>query len=135
MEQAQTFTLIKQELLEAIKKSGRTEINGQAVPSNPEEVIFGVPKEKNDLTKGWVGLDIPEVEVEDGMGSKKKVGGKKSVLNASPLGAGLKDGAMLAFKFKKDGAKMDEDGLNLYDSNWDVVMPSYEDEYGSQTQT
>ncbi|MCJ1480644.1 hypothetical protein MMC06_000799 [Schaereria dolodes] len=130
VEQAQSFISIKQELLEAIRKSGRTEVNGRSLPADPEDVIFGLPKEKNDYRE-WVGIDIPNVEIEDDMGSKKKVGGKKSVLNASPLGAGLKDGAILAFKFKQEDSRMDEDGLDMDDSNWDVVMPSYEDEIGS----
>ena len=98
-------------------------------------MIFGIPVDKNDTGKGWVGLEIPAHEVEDDIGSKRKVGGKKSVLNASPAGAGLKDGGMLAFKFRNKDAMMDEDGLDLNDNDWDVIMPSYEDEVGSQSQT
>ena len=96
-------------------------------------MIFGIPVDKNDISKGWVGLDIPAVEVEDNLGSKKKVGGKKSVLNTSPAGAGLKDGGMLAFKFRGEDALVDQDGLDMDDNDWDVIMPTYEDEAQSQT--
>ena len=61
-------------------------------------------------------------EVEDG-GTKGKGVKKGSVLNGSPLGAGLKDGAMLAFRFKDDAA---EDAMDL-DVEWDVIIPRFED--------
>ncbi len=94
-------------------------------------MILGVPVDKHDLSKGWVGLDIPEIVGEDGVGGKNKRTGKNGVLNSSPLGAGLRDGAVLAFKFK-DGTKTEVE-LDLDDSNWDVILPNYEEEYGSQT--
>lgn len=129
VDQAQSFTSIKTDLLEAIAKTGRTELNGQRVPTDPEDVIFGVPIEKNDPSRGWVRLDIPETGVQVN-GTSKKIGGKKSVLNSSPLGAGLRDGAMLAFRFQQDGQGANED---REDEGWDVLIPSYEEEYGHQT--
>lgn len=86
-----------------------------------------MPRDKNDISKGWVPLKIPEVEDGDTKGKGVKKG---SVLNGSPLGAGLKDGAMLAFRFTKEAAE-DEPDL---DDEWDVVIPSYDDEVGSQSQ-
>ena len=86
-----------------------------------------MPKDKNDISKGWVPLKIPEVEEEETKGKGVKKG---SVLNGSPLGAGLKDGAMLAFKFT-NGASEDEMDI---DDGWDVVIPSYDDEATSQSQ-
>ena len=78
-------------------------------------------------------MDIPGLDGDDGVGGKKKTG-QNNVLNSSPLGAGLKDGAVLAFKFR-DGIKT-ENGLDVEvdDSDWDVVLPNYEEEYGSQSQ-
>ncbi len=99
------------------------------LPSDVSHVIFGVPVDKNNFAKGWVQLEIPEREVEDGAGGKKKVGGKQSILNASPQGAGLKDGAVLAFRISHNGDEMEGE-----DVQWDVVIPSYEDEYGSQAE-
>ena len=62
-------------------------------------------------------LEIPEAEDGDDMGKGAKKG---SVLNENPMGAGLKDGAVLAFRFAGE------------QSNWDVIMPSYEEEESSQ---
>ncbi|MCJ1365702.1 hypothetical protein MMC16_004827 [Acarospora aff. strigata] len=134
VEPGQSFDSIKQNLLDALKKTGRTEINGVSLPSDAQHVVFGVPLEKNDFSRGWVKLEIPETDVEDGAGGKKKVGGKKSILNSSPQGAGLKDGAALAFRFLEGGDGLDEDGLEADHGKWNVVIPSYEDEYGSQAE-
>lgn len=85
-----------------------------------------MPRDKNDPDKGWVPITIPEVEDGDTKGKGVKKG---SVLNGSPLGAGLKDGTMLAFKFT---TKVKEDEMDL-DDEWDVIIPSYDDEAGSQS--
>ena len=132
VEQTESFTSIKAEILQVLKERGLTELNGQPIPSDPEDIILAVLVDKNDPSKGWVGLDIPAMEIEDETRPKKKIGGKKSVLNANPLGAGLKDGTMLAFKFRKDHAKVDDDGLDIDDNGWDVIIPSYEEESTSQ---
>ena len=88
--------------------------------------MFGVPVDKHDLSKGWLPLKIQEVADGDAKGKGVKKG---SVLNENPLGAGLKDGTMLAFKFKEGGS---DDGS---DDDWDVIMPSYEEEPSSQGRT
>ena len=105
-----------------------------SIPSDASHITFGVPVDKNDFSKGWVKLEIPETEVDDGNSGKKKVGGKKSILNASPQGAGLRDGAVLAFRFLESGTSEDDGGLDDDVGSWDVVIPNYEDEYGSQAE-
>ena len=98
------------------------EINGHIVPTDPENLVFGLPVDKNDISKGWIALEVPEVEdidVAKGKGVKKG-----SVLNQNPLGAGLQDHATLAFKFKEAGAGDD----TTMDTDFDVIMPSYEDD-------
>lgn len=127
VQQSQSFDSIKRDLLDAIKARKVEDINGNALPSDPEEIEFGVPRDRNDISKGWVALKIPEVEEGDTKGKGVKKG---SVLNGSPLGAGLKDGAILAFKFTQGP---EEDGMEL-DDEWDVIMPSYDDDAGSQSQ-
>lgn len=119
--QSQPFTTIKQDLLEAIKATGISDINGAQLPSDPEAIVFGLTVDKNDISKGWVPLKIPEVEDGDTRGKGVEKG---SVLNENPLGAGLKDGALLAFKFRET----DDDE----DDEWDVIMPSYDDEPTTQ---
>ena len=127
VQQSQTFDSIKRDLLNAINATGVQTINGNALPVNPEDIEFGVPRDKNDPGKGWVALKIPEFEDGDAKGKGVKKG---SILNQSPLGAGLKDGAMLAFKFTK---RVDEDEMDT-DAEWDVIIPSYDDEAESQSQ-
>ncbi|KAL9638624.1 MAG: hypothetical protein Q9164_001431 [Protoblastenia rupestris] len=126
-QQSQSFKSIKQDLLDSIEATGIKDIQGESLPSDPESIILGVPLDKNDIGKGWVNLEIPEFDEAEAKGKGVKKG---SVLNQSPLGAGLKDGAVLAFKFQKEDTT---DEMDL-DDDWDVVMPSYEDEGGSQSQ-
>ena len=121
VQQSQSFDSIKRDLLDAIKATNIKEINGNALPSDPEDIELGLPRDKNDVSRGWVPLKIPEADEADVKGKGVKKG---SVLNESPLGAGLKDGAMLAFRFTEGDA---EDGMDL-DDEWDVIMPSYDDE-------
>lgn len=128
MSQNQSFDSIKSELLEAIKATGIHDINGCALPANADDIIFGIPVDKNEPSKGWVGLEIPEMDEDEDAGGKSKGVRKDSVLNASPLGAGLKDGAMVAFKFREEGT----DDADMDSDDWDVIIPSYDDEYGSQ---
>lgn len=97
-------------------------------------MILGVPVDKNDISKGWIGLDIPEFDDEgENAAGKKRVGKKDSVLNGSPLGAGLRDGAMLAFRFRDgEDEEMKEDEVDMEDEKWDVVIPTFEDDDESQ---
>lgn len=124
--QNQSFGSIKSELLEAIKATGINDINGCVLPAKADDIIFGIPVDKNKPSQGWVALEVPEIDGDKDPGGKSKGVRKSSVLNASPLGAGLKDGAMVAFRFRDEEAN-DADG-----DDWDVLIPSYDDEYGSQ---
>lgn len=125
----QSFLSIKQELLEAIRATGRNDIAGNVLPSDPEDVLLGVPIDKNNPGRGWVNLRIPEAN--DGDDGKRPKGVKKdSVFNSSPSGAGLKDGAMIAFKFK---AHEEEDAMS--DHEWDVILPNDYDESQEPMQT
>jgi len=83
-------------------------------------------------------MEIKEQEVTGTKGIKKKVGGKNSVLNESPLGAGLTDGSWVAYRMKpaqkekQDEEMKDAEGTPDVeieeDPGWDVVIPSFEDE-------
>ncbi|MCJ1464951.1 hypothetical protein MMC07_003566 [Pseudocyphellaria aurata] len=119
----QSIGSIKSELLEALKATGIHDINGCVLPAKADDIIFGIPVDNNKPNQGWVVLEIPEIDGHKDPGGKVKGVRKSSVLNASPLGAGLKDGAMVAFKFREEDVDSDD---------WDVMIPSYDDEYGSQ---
>lgn len=58
-----------------------------------------------------------------------KASGKGKVRDDCPMGVGLKDGAVLAYKFRSDVVDGDEE-LGIKDEGdevWDVVLPSYEE--------
>lgn len=116
---------MKAKLLDAIISTGVAYINGPRLPSEPEDVILGVPIDSNDPSQGWMDLEIPELD--DGGGKKAK---KPSVLNATPFGAGLSDGMALAFRFRRKGDG--DDGMDTDENQWDVVLPAYDDEADSQ---
>ena len=97
--------------------TGKEDINGAILPSDANDIIFGVPIEKHDPSLGWVDLEIKADEGED------KSTKNSSVFNESPMGAGLKDGAVMAFRFAGENG------------DWDVIMPSYEEEDASQDQS
>ena len=85
-----------------------------------------MPIDKYDLYRGWIDLEIPDLDDEGGK-SKKKT----NVLNETPMGAGLKDGSTLAFKFRKE--RSEDDDLDMDDGEWDVMVPSYDEDFNSQT--
>ncbi|KAI9828523.1 MAG: hypothetical protein M1819_006579 [Sarea resinae] len=136
VEPLQSFHSIKMGLIQALNATRPDgKLDGLAIPSDPEEVLLGLPRNPHDLGEGWVALEIPEVEILEEDGGKRKIGGKQGILNTSPQGAKLKDGAVLAFKFRRNVADMDAHGMALEDEEqWDVLVPSYEDEYGSQAE-
>ena len=65
-------------------------------------------------------LEIPE----DSDDKKSRGSGKKSVFNASPHGAELKDSQAVAFRFRKT----EPEGMEVDDPGWDVLIPSYDDD-------
>ena len=88
-----------------------------------------IPSEVREEENSDEDAEGGESKVKKGRGKKKKMlngGGKKSMLNASPAGAGLKDNSVLAFRFRGG------EGENEAEEEWNVVVPAYEDEGGSQ---
>jgi hypothetical protein len=74
---------------------------------------LGVPIDQWDLKKGWVALEV--LGDEEGDDDRKGKSKKKLAINSSPQGAGLRDGAALAFRFE-------------HEDSWDVEIPAYEDD-------
>ncbi|KAJ5615836.1 hypothetical protein N7537_000950 [Penicillium hordei] len=102
----------KERLLGALKSREVTEINGDIVPDDSDDVEFGEPIDRADLEKGWKRL-------------------KSQNESVTLMEAGLQNGHSVAFRFHKStegkngGVDMDLDGE---DPGWDVVMPTYNDE-------
>lgn len=135
-----SFTEIKGLLIAALRSRNRNTLPGSStpLPQNADDLEFGVLADKKDITKGWTLLEIQEQEVNNSKGNKHKVGGKGSIVNHSPSGAGLGDGAWIAYRLKwisKQGIQEEQD-LELEstdveleeDPGWDVVLPTFEDE-------
>lgn len=67
-----------------------------------------------------------DVEVDEGKGKGKAKGVKRGAGADCPKGAGLKDGAVLAFRW---------DGEGMRGSEWEVQIASFEDAYGVQNES
>ena len=139
---AQSFSAIKHELLHALQESHAEGVNGTALPSDSEDVLLARPIDPMDPSAGWTSLDddaafmggdeSDEKNGDEGRSkgkgkgkAKRKVGGATDCMQ----GAGFKNGACLAFKFKTQDPNGWADDENLGDEKWDVLIPSYEDQF------
>ena len=133
-------------------------LNGNTIAKNADDVLLAVPVDINDLTAGFQRIESGAAgEDSSGKGkgkanangptSVKKVGvnGKNAILDC-PQGAGMRDGGIVAFKFRDERDVVDEDEdeeMDLDDirvtvggsekgkrEEWDVVVPSMEETYG-----
>ena len=133
VDKGQSFSSIKADLLQALMESGHRSVGGHALPSNPEDIEFALPVDKNDLRQGWTSLESRSSnDVVDKRG-KNKSDGANGILHDTPSGAGLRDGGVLAFRFR---AVEESDSGDVPDTNkslWDVSISSYEDEGASQS--
>jgi hypothetical protein len=118
-----SFETIKGHLLEALQITPSLELSGnQQIPVSPEDIVLGLPKDVNDLEAGWKNMNDT---TEDMISEKRKGKSKKDDDNSmdTPLGRGLKDGSVLAFRF------VDAEEKSTNKEDWDVVIATYpEDE-------
>lgn len=152
------FIKIKEEVLHALKTTNRSGLlHGNTIPDSPDDILFARAVDPNNLEAGWQSLE-PEDQEEDvealfdqeeeeavkGKGKgKAKAASSRGVFKECPAGAGLRDNAALAFRFR--GSTLVEKapgvGLGLDEgfvdedkdpghSVWDVELPKYEDVYG-----
>ncbi len=129
------FSDIKSLLLLALQARKITTINDISVPApdQGEQVEFGIPKNKKDLKKGFVSLEMAEQVLGNGKGGKKKVNGNKAMPSESPASAGLVDGSVLAFRFKQEEDvdmkdEADDEAQVPNDPGWHVELPRYDEE-------
>ncbi|KAF1351209.1 hypothetical protein BDV97DRAFT_398162 [Delphinella strobiligena] len=154
------FVNIKQELLHALKATNPSGLlHGNTIPDSPDDVLFARAVDPNNLEAGWQSVE-PEDQEEDvealfdqeeeeavrGKGKgKAKVGASRGVFRECPHGAGLRDNAALAFRFRGStpvekapgvGLGLDEGFVDEEEEKvpghgvWDVELPKYEDVYG-----
>lgn len=154
----QTFSSIKDELYGALQETGiKHRDTGEQIslPSSSSEIQLGRPINANDPSGGfklgeWEYL-MSEEEEDNGKGkgkSKAKAGKKANSslddLKACLKGAGLKDGAVLSFRWIGDGIwEGDDQDMDFEDaiqktSNepdmWSVQLASFEDTYGVENE-
>ena len=123
------------------------------IPGTADEIELARPADINDLSAGWEPLE-PKGEKDDaadgGKGkakaassskTKSKDAAGKNTLKDCPKGAGLRDGGIVAFKFREKDEDEDEwekveggDDAEIVvkekEERWDVVVPSVEETYG-----
>lgn len=153
-----TFSTIKSYLYDALLDTGlKNPETGETIelPSSPSDIQLGRPVNINDAHEGfqlgeWEYTAV-EDEVESGKGKgKAKAGAKKANggttnIKDCPKGAGLKDGAVLAFRWVGNGTWDGEDeDMNMEgqgartgkgEDMWSVKLASFEDAYGVDNET
>ncbi|KAJ4352026.1 uncharacterized protein N0V89_007372 [Didymosphaeria variabile] len=147
----QTFPTIKEQLYKSLEETGLKNADSEPIslPPSPSDIELGRPVNTNDPHKGfqlgeWEYSSLEE-EGEDPKGKGKAKAGrpkKSGTVGADsvkdcPKGAGLRDGAVLAFRWKGNGSREDED-IEMADGRkadmWDVKLASYEDNYGVENE-
>lgn len=130
----QSFNSLKEDLLQALRQThpnGR--INGVEIPSDPASVLLARPNDIHNLEKGFTSVTDKEGNIITGneqVGKKRKSGDPElKIKEPCPKAAGLKDGAVLAYKFRIPKTAKNYDPA--IDEDWDVVIPSYDDQEAS----
>ena len=120
---------LQEDLLKALQKSEKDKkLDGTPLPEHPQGISLGKPVDLHDFSKGWVGLNENATESMDKLTSQNP-GAKPYSLK----GCGIKDDAILAFRFKSEKLRYDEvlEEYTITDPGelWNVAMPSYNDSY------
>lgn len=160
----QTLSSVRTELLLALKATNPDGIfKGKLrddtpisypLPSNADDIALAKPIDINDLNAGWesIGDDLDDLNFDDadlggkGKGKAKAASAKTASkgVNDCPQGAGLRDGGVVAFRFRSaeekarrqrlvegslDVDEIAKDGMGD-DVAWDVIVPTMEETYG-----
>lgn len=107
---------MKEKLLQALKAREVREINGDPIPEDPALIELAIPVDRSELEKGWTCLVKADPTIKEGVAT-----GTGNTGN-TVLSAGLENGHMVAFRFRKADEVEKEDG------DWDVIIPSFDDE-------
>ncbi|KAF2237134.1 hypothetical protein EV356DRAFT_496667 [Viridothelium virens] len=136
LDPTQSFSSIKAELLRALQESHPDGINGTSLPLEFEDILLARPNDPMDANAGWTGIDNDAAFVDDDEDGEPKKGkgkgkgkGKTGTATDCMQGAGFKNGGCLAFKFKNGDADDWSDIGGVGDEKWDVLIPSYEDQF------
>ena len=137
----QPFSTTKSLLLLALESREISHIGSAPRPEDGEDLELAILVDRKDVSKGWIALEVAERRRAEaaakGVGKKKgvqqtRVGGQGG--EGTPEGLGLVDGAWIAVRVREDGKGGKRDGededefLEVDEREWDVVVPSFEDE-------
>lgn len=148
-----TFDTIKSSLYSALQETElRHPDTGESIPlpASSSDIQLGRPININDAHEGfklgeWEYSGLEEEEEPKGKGKGKAgsgPGGKAAAANIKqcPKGAGLKDGAVLAFRWVGDGnwegddEDEEEARAGRAGDMWGVKLASFEDAYGVENE-
>ncbi|KAK5130565.1 hypothetical protein LTR08_001945 [Meristemomyces frigidus] len=146
----QPLSSVRAELLKALQQTHPSgTLNGAVIPDHEADILLARQLTHDDLSLSWEALDqdneLGNADEQSAKG-KGKVGGraaKSNKLTDCPQGAGLRDGGVVAFKFRSRAARVMEDsdgeeqesldGETLVGApvaeRWDVVVPTMEETY------
>ncbi|KAF2737652.1 hypothetical protein EJ04DRAFT_541758 [Polyplosphaeria fusca] len=133
----QTFSSIKEHLYHALTESPLKDPDTGAMvplPDSPEDIKLGRCVNMNSPSEGfvagaWEAADEDEEDEEEETDGKGKAKAKGKGLAGSaglgdcPKGTGLRDNAVLAFRWEGDESAWDGE-------MWGVRLPTFEDAYG-----
>lgn len=162
-EPIQKLSSIRADLLAALQQTNPSgELNGQKIPQNPDDIILARPADINDLSQGWERLEQKAPFADEANDSDAKGKGKGKAITSTPgsgagktkagaqmkdcpQGAGLRDGSIVAFKFRSEDRELreseaeddfvmldeDREGVEGRDG-FDVVVPTIEETYAEE---
>ena len=124
----QTIATLKKELLAVLNEIAPNGLNGHTLPSSASDIRLAKPVDPLDLSQGWDTLDDGSNDdldnpfnMDENDVAKPKT---KKVLESENLKAyGIKDNAVLAFRFKSEKGR-----------EWDVVQAVNIDEFGVENE-
>jgi hypothetical protein len=157
VEPLQQWTSVRNELLKAIHETNPSgSLNDHAIPDSGAEIMLARPVDINDLKQGWETIERDDDSLQEALadakgkgkaaaGTSKARAGKNNVTD-TPQGAGLRDGGVVAFKFRSEAEAEVDEGIELEEGGeddgvvvvekkperWDVVVPTLEDVYGDE---
>jgi hypothetical protein len=117
------LSTLKSNLLLALRDTKPSGIESRPLPTSPSQIKLAKPINPLEISEGWEPID-PSADVDD------EKAAKKLEESTSVKAAGVKDNAVIAFRWSVEGEEEEEDeALGEIEGEWDVVWPSFEDNY------
>jgi hypothetical protein len=124
---------VKTSLLDALRDTKPDGIESRALPTEPSQIQLAKPVNPLEMVEGWESLDPSpnddsfDPDEETSRGKQKAT--KKMEETMSLKAAGVKDNAVIAFRWTLEGDAEEDETLGAREGEWDVVWPSFEDGY------